>query len=560
MPKEGAEAMKIALLTIVSSDSAATWEHFARQSDKHFMPGADRHWFILSDVDLTIPQTANVTVVQLNTREFEGIHLRRHHWCLELKERLEQFDYTYFLPVFADFQREVSTDFLPDHSTHLVVVQHPGNVNVAADRWPLERNPRSQAFVQFGEGFQYVTSEIYGARTGTFLDMSQAITTAIDIDHANGLVARRHFESYLNRYIINHPCTLRHAGYCYPEYWDLGVPKVVQMSNGGLSDGRRQWRGYQPAESGEEVVVEIAGDLGSQITQYAVARSVAEQKECQLYLDTRSFDNDPQYSYGLGALNIHAAIASHDTLPPRANHSIKRWFDRRWGQRYKTVDPRCIDIAGNSCEHSGKLFLSGQQPSLPDVPFAGLEAIRSELAAELSSTIELSQRAGEMLNRITTQRSIAVHVPRNGDSRGRWSPAGASPLPAIYYQRAIDELLHQVSGNSSLCFFTDDVAWVESNIEVGVPHQFVNLEDFLQPHEELELMRACRDKILSFESLSWWAAWLSGRAQGAVVAPWPESNLLEDTRDNWSELGWIWMDYRKESPQRADSRGISRAA
>ena len=99
-----------------------------------------------------------------------------------------------------------------------------------------------------------------------------------------------------------------------------------------------------------------------------------------------------------------------------------------------------------------------------------------------------------------------------------------------YYQKAIKLLIKNNPNNDLRAFvFSDDFDWVKTNFEIPIPKFLVDINDSLNPHLDLELMRNCNKFIIANSSFSWWAAWLCDHKNKEVIAPknWFNSNDLD---------------------------------
>jgi len=129
--------------------------------------------------------------------------------------------------------------------------------------------------------------------------------------------------------------------------------------------------------------------------------------------------------------------------------------------------------------------------------------------------------------------SVAVHV-RRGDYTGP-SRNLEIALPLDYYERAIEYLKSTVV-NPRFFVFSDDIAWVERNLDL--PRMSVLLN--FKVHEDLWLMTQCKHSIIANSTLSWWGAWLKSEG-GIVVAPaqwFPKGTKFEVTKvpQRWTQL------------------------
>src|SRR5690606_27097943 len=122
----------------------------------------------------------------------------------------------------------------------------------------------------------------------------------------------------------DHPYTLLHAGYCYPQHWKLDVPMMIVVRDKRNHGGREALRA-RTSTSGTEgmATVAIFGGLGNQMFQYAAGRALANRLGCRLQLDTRHYDRLKTFPYGLGGFAIDAIIGTSRTLPPTKSDRLK---------------------------------------------------------------------------------------------------------------------------------------------------------------------------------------------------------------------------------------------
>lgn len=247
-----AETMKVAVFVMGAKSSLRQSEAFVRSAEHYFLPGAQRYYVNCMGQELrtdlvsgsTLTNRENQESVQFSSDERKKLgisELRRTN-----DYELSRFDYVFSICASMTFRRCVEIDFLPDRPDRLVVVQHPKFVNIPPDRLPFDRSTNSVARVASAEGIYYVTCQIFGGTPEVFSDMWKFIDLAYAKDSQNAVRARYGFNSYLNRYIVDHPYTLRHAGYCYPRGWDLGVPRVIESSLVDQPDIIQQWRTLEP--------------------------------------------------------------------------------------------------------------------------------------------------------------------------------------------------------------------------------------------------------------------------------------------------------------------------
>ena len=73
--------------------------------------------------------------------------------------------------------------------------------------------------------------------------------------------------------------------------------------------------------------------------------------------------------------------------------------------------------------------------------------------------------------------------------------------------------------NPHFFVFSDEPAWVKSNLRVDVPMTCLEHNGPEKGYEDLRLMSLCRHHIIANSSFSWWGAWLSDYSGKIVIAP-----------------------------------------
>lgn len=104
--------------------------------------------------------------------------------------------------------------------------------------------------------------------------------------------------------------------------------------------------------------------------------------------------------------------------------------------------------------------------------------------------------------------TCSVHL-RRGDYVGNSNFVDLSATD--YYARAFE----QFSPDTRFVVFSDDSEWCRARFG---DERFVYVEA-LSEIEDLILMSWCRGHIIANSSMSWWGAWLDGRADKKVIAP-----------------------------------------
>jgi histo-blood group ABO system transferase len=89
----------------------------------------------------------------------------------------------------------------------------------------------SKAYISPEKGTRYYAGGFFGGTKNEFLSMAAELAGCIDEDLKNGVIAKWHDESHLNRYFADHPPAIELTpSYCYPEGMSLPFkPKLLAL-------------------------------------------------------------------------------------------------------------------------------------------------------------------------------------------------------------------------------------------------------------------------------------------------------------------------------------------
>ncbi len=530
--------MKVAILYVCTGKYIKFWDEFYKSAERHFMPGADqRHYFVFTDQQFAEQDLPHVTRVEQANLGWPDNTLKRYHMFLNVEHQLAQFDYLYFFNANCVFRQDVGREFLPDNNDQLVVVRHPGQISNPPDQTPYERNPRSRASIPLGSGNYYVCGGVNGGSSEAFLALTRHVKQAVDADIHDGVVAEWHDESHLNRYILDHAHCVKHAGYCYPQNWNLSEPKMIEVRDKNILGGTEKLRALGTKNQPESMVtVAIFGGLGNQMFQYAVGRALAHRNNCRLQLDVRHYDQNQAFRYGLGDFNIDAVIGTSRTLPPSRSNRLKylRW--RYLSNKHRMIREQSLSFEPSILNQRGSIYLRGYWQS---------ERYFSDIAPVIRKDFTFADEASgpnrEMLDRIQSGPSIALHVRRGDYVSNPQCNKFHGTCPPDYYRRGVEEICARHSGTHTVFVFSDDWQWAADNIRTDCDMVFVHHNDIYSAHEDLRLMSACQHQVISNSTFSWWAAWLNDNPTKQIVAPsqWfadPKAKNNDIIPANWQRL------------------------
>ena len=269
------------------------------------------------------------------------------------------------------------------------------------------------------------------------------------------------------------------------------------------------------------VISQVIGGLGNQMFQYAAGRALALAHDTSLVLDTSGFKNyELHQGFELGRV-FSAPFAEADAkdmtqvLGWRRHAVVRRLLDRlprnvvgagayvnephfhHWPQ-FEAL-PAQSYLAGYW--QSEKYFQRHALQIRKDFTFAPAKGRNAELAAEIYGV-----------------NAVSLHV-RRGDYVSNPGTTAVHGLCSLaYYQDAIRVVIAQVP-DARLYIFSDEIKWARQNLQITVPHKFIEHNQGKDSFNDMMLMSRCQHHIIANSSFSWWGAWLNGSSSKLVIAP-----------------------------------------
>ncbi|WP_302736937.1 family 6 glucosyltransferase [uncultured Desulfovibrio sp.] len=221
--------MAIAVLYICTGRYTVFWAEFYTSCEEFFFKGHTKEYFVFTDGVLDPAPEERVHCIKQGRMGWPHDTLQRFKLFENLKSELEKFDLIFFCNANVEFMRSVGEDILPDDQNAIIVVEHPGYIDRDPKKFQFEHNPDSLAYIEHGKGKVYICGGFNGGYAVPYLKMIQTLNKNIQQDLANGIIARWHDESHINRYILDHPYHLLSVGYCYPQYGTFAECETVRI-------------------------------------------------------------------------------------------------------------------------------------------------------------------------------------------------------------------------------------------------------------------------------------------------------------------------------------------
>lgn len=284
------------------------------------------------------------------------------------------------------------------------------------------------------------------------------------------------------------------------------------------------------------VIVQLTGGLGNQLFQCAAGKSLALANRTSLKFDVDFFHRQDARHLDLKYFIFDLDVAS-DTevsrLQPRG--VLEKMFQRTLpAYKRKSYREPYFHFDRNFFNAGQDVYLKGNWQS--EKYFSRFDdQIRKDLIVKEEFVTDVKK----MAEKFRMQSSVAVHV-RRGDYLHPKTLEYHGILPKDYYNKAIEAMADKVS-QPIFYFFSDDINWVQQNINLNYPHRFISGIETKSAIEDFYLMQSCQNNIIANSSFSWWAGWLNGNANKLVIAPKKWFNKgPEDTYDlipkGWLEL------------------------
>ena len=180
------------------------WNDFYNSCEKYLLKDLDyeKHYFVRTDSN-KIKGSDNVHVIFQKNLWRPDNTLKRFHFFLSKEDDLKKMDYLYFFNANLEFKEPIWEEFLPKEKEVIVVAKHPWFFNKSNVKFTYDRNPKSTSYIKKWEWTYYVQWALNWWTSYSYLKMCRTLAKNIDTDERNWIIALRHDESHLNRYVYD---------------------------------------------------------------------------------------------------------------------------------------------------------------------------------------------------------------------------------------------------------------------------------------------------------------------------------------------------------------------
>lgn len=224
----------VGMLYICTGKYTVFWPDFYRTFSQKFLPGCRKEFFVFTDAPaIEYGDAPGVHRIYQQAYDWPYSTLKRFSIFLQAEERLAACDYLFFFNANLLCSETVTEEeFLPrpQRGENLLLVQQPGFWNKKPIFYTYDRNPKSTAYIPYNCGRAYVSGGLNGGTSSAFLALCHELERRTEQDLANGVIARWHDESQLNRYAAERSdYRLLTPAYWYPEGWDLPFEQKITV-------------------------------------------------------------------------------------------------------------------------------------------------------------------------------------------------------------------------------------------------------------------------------------------------------------------------------------------
>lgn len=198
----------VAILYIATGRYTVFWEYFYQSAEKFLLPDCDKHYILFTDNTELLSQQShysNVTMIEQEALEWPYIALMRYQIILSVRYILEQYDFTFYFNGNTEFLSKVSKkDLLPlEANQEITLYLQPHVFHKNRNKYPYDRNSKSNAYIPYNQGKYYFAGGITGGRTESYLEMCEILHSYTESDLQENIIALWHDESYLNKFALD---------------------------------------------------------------------------------------------------------------------------------------------------------------------------------------------------------------------------------------------------------------------------------------------------------------------------------------------------------------------
>lgn len=269
------------------------------------------------------------------------------------------------------------------------------------------------------------------------------------------------------------------------------------------------------------IIVQLAGGLGNQMFQYALARRLMSMGRNVKIDDRAGFEQDLQRNPALSVFGISYERPQEKELRRMLDSDPALWYKVRrklCGRKKKSYFEETKRFLPQVLEWDD-IYLEGYWQSEKY-----FEPIHEQIR-ELYNTDKIFEHTGNvdavLRREIGQGDSVSVHIRRGDYLTPENEKLYGNICTPQYYWAAMQEMKRR-HPNCHFYLFTNDVEWIRSWDACGYGKESTIVDTGSgesADYRQFALMAECRHHILANSSFSWWASYLHPHEDKIVLAP-----------------------------------------
>jgi hypothetical protein len=285
------------------------------------------------------------------------------------------------------------------------------------------------------------------------------------------------------------------------------------------------------------IISKLEGGLGNQLFQYAFAKKISCDLNCNLILDIGITSTQSENrKINLFNYMIDCKTISSDPRMSQYPEIAIKDFD------LKNIDiiteNKSLDVLERALKISKNTYLIGWWQS-----YKYIDSIKDILKEEVYPKYKENSSFNKAKIWINSKNNtVAIHI-----RRGDFINTNFGILPKSYYFDALKLLMKKIS-NPEIIYFSDDPEWVKLELASVYEGHIISSKWDLREYEELVLMSLCDHHIIANSSFSWWGCWLKKNEDGISIRPsrwFAKSNDIVNEEDICPKT-WLIVPVRDE--------------
>lgn len=291
------------------------------------------------------------------------------------------------------------------------------------------------------------------------------------------------------------------------------------------------------------IYVNMKGNLGNQMFEYACARQLQEKTGQKICLNTCLMQKyKPEYTFDLEdfILNDNVIIEKNKKLP---------WYINTYTGVIRILKRLFPQLFFAFMKHFGVfIWLQSTYIKIPDIKkenyyFEGFwqslryfKDVDEKVRNEFKPRYPLKKENEALYSIICNTESICVTIRRGDYVTNKKYKKMFFLCDNEFFQEGVRRIRKRIP-EAVVIVFSDDIEWVKDNINFGSEVYYESGKDPVW--EKIRLMTACKHFVISNSSFSWWAQHLANNPNKIVYAPskwFPDGRKCDISEDDWKYI------------------------